>query len=67
MKRPKGMSWAEWLKITGIRLARLDDRCSEKDFRDQNFAFVASGREGRLYPVSTKSKRKPKCERGFVS
>ncbi|MFW9985571.1 MAG: hypothetical protein ACFFDJ_03305 [Candidatus Odinarchaeota archaeon] len=72
MKRPKGMSWAEWLKITGKELSRLDDHCSDKDFRtarsnDLNFAISSGGRGGRVYPVSPKPKRKPKCNRGFVS
>jgi hypothetical protein len=60
------MSWTEWLKLTGIGLSRLDDRCSDKEFRtarlnDLNFAIAASSHEGRAYPVLSKAKRKPKC------
>lgn len=63
---PKGSerrSWASWLKEEGIGLDRLNDQCKDREFRtarssDLNFV---QGREGRVYPISTKTRRKPAC------
>jgi hypothetical protein len=62
-KHPERPSWAGWLKEEGVGLDRLNDQCKDREFRtvrsnDQNFT---QGRDGRIYPVSTKARRKPTC------
>jgi len=62
-KHSERRSWAGWLKEEGVGLDRLNDQCKDREFRtvrssDQNFA---QGRDGRIYPVSTKPRRKPAC------
>lgn len=66
-------NWAEWLISKKVGLDRLDDYCSDKEFRtarlnDLNFTTSGGSRgTGKVFPVSHKVKRKPKCSRGFVS
>ncbi|MFW9831336.1 MAG: hypothetical protein ACFFD8_06135 [Candidatus Thorarchaeota archaeon] len=71
-KRTERLSWTSWLKNKGLRLDRIDDKCHDREFRtarlnDQNFAISGGGRGGgRVYPISSKPKRKARCDRGWV-
>lgn len=62
-------SWATWLKERSLGLDQADDKCEDREFRtarsnDLNFAVAGGRGGGRVYPRSSTSKRKTRCERG---
>jgi hypothetical protein len=62
-KHPDRRSWADWLKEEDVGVDRLNDQCKDREFRtartnDLNFA---QGRDGKIYPVSPKARRKATC------
>lgn len=71
-KKRKGTgvpSWTDWLKARGLGLDNIDDKCRDGEFRtarsnDLNFAVAGGRGGGRVYPRSSKTKRKTQCERG---